>query len=437
MKFLAILLLPLLLFGDEITKIKISGTIDNGLVPYVERALEEAEGSKYILVDIDTFGGRVDAATKLKDLLIDTKITTIAYVNKRAISAGSLIALSCDSIFMAEGSSIGATTVVDDKGEKQSEKAQSYMRAEMGSTAERTNRNKLIAQAMVDEDIAIEGIIEKGKLLTLTSVEAEEHGISDRTVEDEDEIYEILGVSNPSVTTVKISFSENIVRFLTNPIVSSLLITLAFLGLIFEVKTAGWGVGGTIGIIALLLFFGSHYIVDLADHLELIILLVSFVLIALELFVIPGFGIAGILGIGGLLTSFFFMLIGDRPYLEDYFYAANVLSSSILISFAGGFFMFKYLPGMSIFSSFVVNKRDPQGSAISNKEEYKSLEGMQGVALTDLRPSGNVNFSGKVYQAVSMGTFIDKGTNVIVIRTEGNKVVVDSFDPNMEIELED
>ncbi|PID27313.1 MAG: peptidase [Candidatus Cloacimonadota bacterium] len=429
MKFLILMLLPAVIFCSEITKINIEGMIDNGLVPYVERAIGEAEtsGSKYIIVEINTFGGRVDAATKLKDLIIDTDISTIAFINKRAISAGSLIALSCDSIFMAEGSSIGATTVVDGEGKKQSEKAQSYMRGEMGSTAERTGKNKLIAQAMVDEDIEIENIVEKGKLLTLTSEEALNYKIADKIVKNESEIYSILGLSKNDSFTVKISKSEKIVRFLTHPIVSSLLITLAFLGLVFEVKTPGWGVGGTVGILSLLLFFGSHYIVDLANHLELIILLVSFVLIVLEIFVIPGFGIAGILGLLGLLTSLFFVMVGENAYLEDYVEAGNILSSALLISIAGGYFMIKYIPSMKLFSSFVVLKENPHGSAISNQDEYLSLLNLEGVTTTDLRPSGKVSIKKRYYDAISEGNFIDSNTKIRVIKVEGNKIVVEKL----------
>ncbi|MBN1967870.1 MAG: nodulation protein NfeD [Candidatus Delongbacteria bacterium] len=418
--------IPFLLFSKSATHIVVEGMIDNGLPLYIQRAIEKANenNSDYLIVEVNTFGGRVDSATKIKDLLIDCEIPTIAFVNKRAISAGSLITLSCDSIFMSEGSSMGATTVVDDSGEKQSEKAQSYMRAEMGSTAEKSGRNRLIAEAMVDEDVEIDSLIGKGKLLTLTSEMALKYKMCDYIIADFDDLLSHYDIDSNKVYKVEISISESLVRFLTHPIMSSLLMTIAFLGLIFEMKTAGWGVGGTVGIIALSLFFGAQYIVNLADNIELIILMVSMVLILLEVFVIPGFGIAGITGITGLLTSLFMMLIGDFASKDDYISAGNILSISLITTIVGTFLLFKFLPGFKLFDFMVVKKAERSGSGIMNKEIYLDLLNKEGYAVTDLKLSGNANIDGETYQVISMSEFLVKDTEIIVSKVEGNKVFV-------------
>ena len=418
--------------NSSVYKLKISGIIDNGLAPYIQRGINEAEenNASYIIFEINTFGGRVDAATVIKDAILNSSIPTVAYINKRAISAGALISLSCNKIIMYEGSSIGATTVVDDKGEKQSEKSQSYMRAEMASTAEKNNRRKDIAQAMVDEDIEIKDISLKGKLLTLTSEEALEYGICDKIVSSEKEMYTFLKLEKPLVKIIQVSVSENIVRFLTNPIVSSLLMTLGFLGLIFEVKTAGWGVGGTVGVIALSLFFGSHYIINMADHIELIIFAVGLVFVALEVFVIPGFGFAGVIGILAILASFYLTLLGRYPTGDDMLAAGALLSVSFISTIVGSFIMLKYLPKTN-FLNFLVVKQEHKGrKQIHIDNDFTFLENKSGIAITDLRLSGNAEFivenekSNKIFQVISKHEYISAGDKIFVEKVEGSRVIV-------------
>ncbi|MBU4485793.1 MAG: nodulation protein NfeD [Candidatus Delongbacteria bacterium] len=413
-------------FCGKATLIKVEGMIDNGIAFYIERSIQTAKdnNSEVIIFEINTFGGRVDSATKIKDDILNSPIQTVAYINKRAISAGALIALSCKKIVMADGSSIGAAAVVDQAGEKQSEKTQSYFRSEIGSTAEINGRNKEIAKAMVDEDIEIEGISEKGKLLTLTSNEAFELGMCDTIVHTDDQLYSYLGISSSDVSVMTISLAERIVRFLTNPIISSLLMTLAFLGLIFEVKTAGWGVGGTVGIIALILFFGSHYIINLADHIEIIIFLVGLILLLLEIFVIPGFGLAGILGILAIFTSFFMTLIGDNPSGDDLMNAGATLSSSFILSIIGIYFMTKYLPDSKFLDFIIIRNQEEKGSGVKTSKHLTELTGKSGIASTDLRLSGKIEIENIVYQAISANEYINSGEKVKVSKVEGNKVIV-------------
>ena len=229
--FLLLLISSTLLPQKKVYVAVIEGEIDLGLAPYVRRVVSEAEKENFdaIVFKINTFGGRVDAATQIKDAIISTDILTIAFINNRAISAGSLIALSCNKIAMVEGSSIGATTVVDQTGKKQSEKYQSYMRSEMRSTAERNGRRKDIAEGMVDERIVVEGLVDSTQLITLTSEEAYNYGIADTLVNNIDELLPAFNLSGAKEIEITQNWAEAVVRFLNNAVITSILIMIGFL----------------------------------------------------------------------------------------------------------------------------------------------------------------------------------------------------------------
>jgi membrane-bound serine protease (ClpP class) len=234
----------------------IEGDIDLGLAPYVKRVISEAETNlaDAIIFEINTFGGRVDAATQIKDAILDSKVKTIAFIDKRAISAGALISLSCEQIIMVPGASIGASTVVDQSGQKQAEKYQSYMRSEMRATAEKTGRPTDVAEAMVDETVVIEGLVDSSKLVTLTSEEAVKWGIADTIISSFEKVLIANGLEDAEVINLDENWAESIVRFINNPIISSLLIMIGLLGLFTEIKTPGWGLPGTAALIALALY---------------------------------------------------------------------------------------------------------------------------------------------------------------------------------------
>ncbi|MDP3582995.1 MAG: ATP-dependent Clp protease proteolytic subunit, partial [Ignavibacteria bacterium] len=292
----------------------IDGEIDLGLAPYVKRVVNEAEknSAKAIIFKINTFGGRVDAATQIKDAILNSRVRTIAFIDKRAISAGALIALSCEKIVMVPGASIGASTVVDQEGKKQAEKYQSYMRSEMRATAEKNGRRTDIAQAMVDETVVVPDLQDDStKLVTLTTEEAVKFKMADTTLTSIEEIKKIYGLMNEEDVDISSNWAEDIVRFINNPVISSLLIMIGMIGLFTEIKTPGWGLAGTAGVIALALFFGTSYILQLATIWEIIIFVVGVVLLIVEIFVIPGFGIAGFAGIVLMILGLFFGLISD------------------------------------------------------------------------------------------------------------------------------
>ena len=323
--------------ADETKKniyvVPIQDTIDLGIPAFVNRAISAAEknSAELIIFDIDTFGGRVDAATQIKDAISATDITTIAFINRRAISAGSLISLSCDQIYMTDGGTIGATSVVDMSGSKQSEKSQSYMREEMAATAEKAGKNTDIARGMVDEELSFEFLVingdslkvddiegrKEGKLITLTTELALKYNIADGKSESVEELLSDLGIENYNIITLSENWSEDLVRFLTDPTISSLLTTFGTIGIISELYSAGWGIGGTIGIVCLTLALGASYLTQLASSMDLLIIFSGLLLLVVEFIAIPGFGFFGIAGIGVLFYGLYLLLIPDVPVSDE------------------------------------------------------------------------------------------------------------------------
>ncbi|MDC1021273.1 nodulation protein NfeD [Candidatus Marinimicrobia bacterium] len=313
--------------------VPIQDTIDLGIPAFVNRAISAAEknSAELIIFDIDTFGGRVDAATQIKDAISATDITTIAFINRRAISAGSLISLSCDQIYMTDGGTIGATSVVDMSGSKQSEKSQSYMREEMAATAEKAGKNTDIARGMVDEELSFEFLVingdslkvddiegrKEGKLITLTTELALKYNIADGKSESVEELLSNLGIENYNIITLSENWSEDLVRFLTDPTISSLLTTFGTIGIISELYSAGWGIGGTIGIVCLTLALGASYLTQLASSMDLLIIFSGLLLLVVEFIAIPGFGFFGIAGIGVLFYGLYLLLIPDVPVSDE------------------------------------------------------------------------------------------------------------------------
>ena len=429
------------LSAQSVVHVPINGTIDMGLPNYIQRALQiaQADSAKYLVFDIDTFGGRVDAATQIKDMILSSDVATIAFINRRAISAGALISLSCDSIYMTDGATIGAATAVDAEGEKASEKVISYMREEMAASAEANGRSREIAQAMVDEEIEIDFIISvnndtlnggeiegfnSGKLITLSTDLALKSGIADAQVESFLDLLKKLNIDQKNVIEVKETWSELMVRFLTNPNFAPILMSLGMIGVFFEIKSPGFGVPGGLGILCLALFFGSHLLVGLADVTEILILGSGLLLILLEILVIPGFGIVGIPGFLMIVYSLFTMLIGEYPLPEDFNMAIRSMSYSFVLMLILGTLIFRALTRSDYYKKLIPVEGQPSSKGFSISKGYQNLIGEIGKCVTVLRPSGRVEINGKVYQAMSTGEYIEKGQSVKVSHTDENQIVV-------------
>jgi len=406
----------------------IDSEIDLGLAPYISRVISDAEkdNAEAVIFKINTFGGRVDAATQIKDAIIGTKLLTIAFINNRAISAGALIALSCKKIIMVPGGSIGAATVVSQTGEKVGEKYQSFMRSEMRSTAEKNGRRTDIAQGMVDERIVIPGLVDSTQLVTLTSEEALKYGIADTLLNNIDEVFAYFNLQDTEKIYQKSNWAEEVVRFLNNPIVSSILIMIGFFGLIAEIKSPGWGVPGTAGLIALVLFFGSSYILQLASIIEILMFVAGLVLLILEIFVIPGFGITGISGIILILASIFLSLVGGDPFFDTNAVSMAIvqLSIALLAAIVLIFVLARFLPKSNIFKKFILSEEEKAASGYTSRTNLSELLGAEGIALTTLRPAGTAEFNGKRIDVVTDSEYIEHGKPVIVTAVEGMRVVV-------------
>ena len=326
----------------------IEGDIDLGLAPYVKRVVSEAEKNlaDAVIFKINTFGGRVDAATQIKDAILNSKVKTIAFIDKRAISAGALISLSCEQIVMVPGASIGASTVVDQTGQKQAEKYQSYMRSEMRATAEKTGRPTNVAEAMVDETVAIEGLVDSTKLVTLTSEEAVKWGIADTVLNSFDKVLEANDLQNAELINLNENWAESVVRFINNPIISSMLIMIGLIGLFTEIKTPGWGLPGTAAVIALSLFFGASYILELASVIEIILFIGGVALLIIGLFVVPGFGVFEIGGILLMMAGLFLGLLSDFPIVDSGMISGAIiqLALTFVITIIVIYLLTKFLP---------------------------------------------------------------------------------------------
>ena len=331
---------------------KLEGMIDPGVSAFVERVIEDAEANEVdaIVFEIDTFGGRVDAATVIRDAILDSDALTIAFINKRAISAGALISLACDKIVMAQAATMGATTPVDGSGTKASDKVTSYMRAEMRATAERTGRDAKIAEAMVDERVDIPGLsAEAGRPATLTTEQSLNYEMADETAESLRDVLRIYDLREAEVVSIELNWAEHVVRLLTHPVVTSILLAVAMFGLIAEVRTPGWGLGGTLALVALGIFFGSHLVVKLAEWQELALFALGLGLLLVEVIAIPGFGLVGLAGVGLMLGSLVITQLGDfQLWSVDEIAAVVVrLSASMIGAFVLSLMMLRSLPKMA------------------------------------------------------------------------------------------
>ena len=449
--------------ADTVYHIPIEGTIDLGLPPFIERSIAEAEenNAKTIIFEVNTFGGRVDAATQIKDAILDSKVPTVAFINKRAISAGALISLSCEKVFMAGGATIGATTAVDMQGNKASEKVISYMREEMAATAEKRGRDTYIARGMVDEELEFPNKVIKefindgedidtiktkvyylvidgdtvivddiegrkqGNLITLTTEQSLKYKIADASLENFEAVLDTLGFSNLAVNKTTENWSENFVRFLTNPVVASLLTTFGFLGILFELQSPGWGIPGSIGLICLALSLSASYIAELATMSDLLVILMGMLFLMLEAFVFPGFGVAGVAGIIFILWGLYLLLLPDVPVGEE---VLSQASNGLIIGIIGG------LVGLVLlFRAMTKTKfwRDLTSPDIQKKEDgyvasfgWEKLVGEEALTETDLHPSGWINVGNERVFALSEGNFIDKDVKVVILSVDGNRVVV-------------
>ena len=467
--------------------IDIRNEIGSGLGAYISDGIKVAEeaGADAIVFDVDTPGGRVDSAVDIIRAIQRTQIPTLAFVNRQAISAGAMISIACNQIVMTSGGTIGDSAPVDIQGQEAGEKAISYIQGTIRATAERENRNPDIAEAMVDKELVLvkladgqivkllpeeyatreeegeemEILCAQGKLLTLSTRQAREYGFADAQAETLTELlaqYQIVevagtkmplteeaimqkqreyGVSqvnrlktlaNARVTQVRATLADKIVFFITNPFISSLLLSLGILGIFIEIRSPGFGVPGFLGLLCIGLFFGGHMLTRIDAGWAFLLFLLGIALISLEVFVIPGFGVAGILGIIMVLGSVFFVFDGAYNLRT----AVLWLSISVILTSALVILAAFYLPETRMFQRLALSTvMDTQmGYHASSPEDFQAYLGQSGIALTPLRPSGTARIGDKRVDVVTVGDFIPSNSTVKVVEVEGPKVFVEAVE---------
>lgn len=398
-----------------------------------KKAIEEAEKIKaaYILVDMDTYGGLVDAADETRTALLKTKIPTIVFIRNNAASAGALIAIACDSIYMSPGSTIGAAEVVSQTGQIMPEKYQSYMREKMRATAEETGRNPLIAEGMTDENLEIDSIKPRGKIITLSVSEAIKYGYCNGEVESPEDILPKLKGGPYVIEKHKSSLAELAVLWLINPAVSGLLLLIIFGGIYFEFKAPGTLFPIAISLTAALLYFAPLYLEGLAANWEIMLFVAGIALVLLEIFVFPGHGIfltAGIiLTVCGLALAlvrnigFDFTFVPKGALAFSFLMVTVAMAIPLILIIAFG----KTLFDSRIFRrmSDVGEMRKTEGFSVKDNS-IQNMTGLTGISVTNLRPAGKVEINNERYDSIADGSFIEGGQQVKVIRVQGTYLIV-------------
>lgn len=412
---------------------EIRNQIDPRMTRYVNLALEEATKTKadYLLIDMDTYGGTLNDADIIRAKLLNFPKPVMVFINPNAASAGALISIACDSIYMSNGASIGAATVVNGAGgEAAPDKYQSYMRSLMRSTAETNGRNPRIAEAMVDQTIQLDSIKQEGKVITLTTTEAIKYGFCEARANSVEEILKANNITDYRISRYELSTTEKIIALFLNPFISGLLILAIIGGIYFELQSPGIGFPLLIAVIAAVLYFVPYYLNGLAANWEIIVFFIGVVLLALEIFVLPGFGIAGAAGLVCIFGSLILIMLDNDWFdfsripaysMRDSLTAVGIgMMGAILTIIFGGA---KFVKSERFKKITLQHKLDKDQGYTSNFLA-KPMIGRTGQAYTVLRPSGKVIIEDTIYDAFTRGDYIDKGTTIIVVDQEGSSIKV-------------
>lgn len=437
------LILLILILGTSITMaqkkvvtMNIDDVIDPRMNRYTELALDfaEEEEADLVIIEMDTYGGAVNDADDIRTRIMEFSVPVWVFINKDAASAGALISIACDSIYMAPGSSIGAATVVIQDGSAAPDKYQSYMRSIMRSTAEANNRDPNIAEAMVDEDLEIDSISKAGEVLTFSTSEAIKHGFCEAEANSIEEVLEINGITDYSISEFTLSSTEKVIRFFLNPIISGILILVIIGGIYFELQTPGVGFPLLAAIVAVIFYFVPYYLNGLAANWEIIMFIIGIALIAVEIFVIPGFGIAGITGLTLTLGSLILVMLNNDFFDFSFVKASEIFSAtatilaglfgSIIIMFFGGI----RLTNSRLFKRIALQTVQNRSEGYTSNFKQESMIGKTGTAYTVLRPSGKVMIEGSLFDASTRGDYIEKNDKIKVINDEGTSLKVKKLD---------
>jgi len=413
---------------------KISDEIAKPVWYKTRKALNEASAMKadIILIHMNTYGGLLDMADSIRTAILNNKIPVWVFIDNNAASAGALISIACDSIYMRQGANIGAATVVNQTGEQLPDKYQSYMRALMRSTAQANGRNPDIAQAMVDPRIHVEGVNDSGQVVTFTAQEALKHGYCNAMAENIPEVLKKAGIVNYTIHEQQLTATDKMIGFLIKPAVAGILIMIIIAGIYFEFQSPGIGFPLVMAIIAALLYFAPHYLQGLAANWEILVFVAGVLLLAVEIFVIPGFGVAGILGIFMMVMGLTLAMI-DNLYFEFSPSATVKLAEAFFIvviaffsSVTGSIYITRKLfTGKTFFGDLaLVTTQQKDEGFTSADSTYTDITGKTGIAQTMLRPAGKVMIDGILYDATALTGYIDKGEPIEVVKYETAQLFV-------------
>ena len=411
----------------QVMVMEIKDEIDPRMLRYVKLAFDHAEKIKadYIIIDMDTYGGVLTDAKEIVDVVMDSKKPVWVFINSDAASAGALISIACDSIYMSPGASIGAATVVEGDGKAAPDKYQSYMRSIMRATAEENHRDPRIAEGMVDERVVIDSIKQAGKVITFTTAEALANGYCEAKVESIEDILKRNKVENFELHRFKLGATEKIIAFFLNPFISGILILVILGGIYFELQTPGVGFPLFAAITALVLYLVPYYLNGLAEYWEIIALFIGILLLAAEIFVIPGFGIAGIAGIILTLVSLVLIMLNNDFFNFEFVPLGDIVKASVAAvgGLTGGMLLLIFggakIVETKAFKKISLNESQKSADGFTVNSNAQLLLNKKGVAHTILRPSGKILIEGEVYDAFTRGEYIEKGEQVEIIGTGG------------------
>lgn len=411
---------------------KIDQEIDPRMNRYTELALDKAEEieADYVVIEMDTYGGALNDADDIRTRILNFEKPVYVWINKDAASAGALISIACDSIYMTKGASIGAATVVTADGAAAPDKYQSYMRSIMRSTAEAKGRDPKIAEAMVDQNIEVDSVSTAGQVITFSTSEAIKFGFCEAQLDNIDEVMARAGVEEYEISEFELDGAEKIIALFLNPAISGILILIIIGGIYFELQTPGVGFPILASFVAAVLYFTPYYLNGLAENWEIIMFFLGVALLAAEIFVIPGFGIAGILGLIFTIGSLVLVMLNNDTFdfsfvnSGDLFIAVSTtimgLFGAIIVMFIGGV----RLTNSQFFNRIALQDVQDTAQGYSSNFKSESFIGKTGVTYTVLRPSGKVMIEDNIYDAFTRGNYIEKGTAIEVIGEEGNSVKV-------------
>lgn len=413
-------------------------------------AAADSLGADVFLIHMNTYGGTVVDADSIRTRILRSKIPVYVFIDNNAASAGALISIACDGIYMRPGGSIGAATVVNQTGQSMPDKYQSYMRSTMRATAEAHGkdttitaegdtivewfRDPQIAEAMVDQRIYVEGVSDTGKVLTFTPLEAMEHGFCEGTAESIEEVLQQVGIDDYEMVEYEPTWIEKIIGFFVHPMISGLLIMAIIGGIYFEMQSPGIGFPLGIAVLAAVLYFMPLYLEGLAANWEIVVFIIGVILITVEIFVIPGFGIAGALGITLVFSGLVLSLIDNVDFNFEgvELRGLGVAVTTVVFGVFGGFILALYLgkrmftAEKGMFKNFALTTvQQVDEGYVSVETGLFELKGKTGTSYTVLRPGGKIEIEGEVYDAIAENGFIDKGEKVVVSKVEATQLYVD------------